>query len=48
VYQGSNFAITGPDWVQWIWHEPFTSGTYACTVRLNGSLVAQLPFVVGS
>ena len=48
VFQGSSLAITGPDWIQWIWHEPFTSGTYACTVTLNGSLVAQLPFVVGT
>jgi hypothetical protein len=48
VYQGSGIAITGADWIQWIWYGPFTSGTYACTVTLNGSLVAQLPFVVGT
>jgi hypothetical protein len=48
VYQGSSTAITAADWLQWIWFGPFTSGTYACTVTLNGSLVAQLPFVVGA
>jgi hypothetical protein len=48
VYQSSSIAITGADWIQWIWYGPFTSGTYACTVTLNGSLVAQLPFVVGT
>jgi len=48
VYQGSSLAITGPDWVQWIWHEPFTSGSYTCAVALHGSLVAQLPFAVAA
>jgi hypothetical protein len=48
VWQGSSFEVTGADWIQWIWYEPFPSGTYACTVSLNGSLVARLPFVVGT
>ena len=48
VYQGPSTAITGADWIQWIWNGPFASGTYACTVTLNGSLVAQLPFVVST
>jgi hypothetical protein len=48
VFQGSSIPITGPDWIQWVWYQPFTSGTYACNVNLNGSIVAQLPFVVGT
>lgn len=48
VFQGSGLAITGADWIQWIWHQPFTSGAYACTVTLNGTLVTSLPFVVGA
>jgi hypothetical protein len=48
VWQGPGTAITGADWIQWIWYQPFTSGTYACNVTINGSVVAQLPFVVGT
>ena len=48
VFQGSSLPITGADWIQWIWYQPFTSGTYACTATLDGSLVASLPFVVGA
>ena len=48
VFQGSSLPITGADWIQWIWYQPFASGTYACTATLNGSVVASLPFAVGA
>jgi len=48
VFQGSSIPITGADWIQWMWYQPFTSGAYACNVTLNGTLVASLPFTVGS
>jgi len=48
VYQGSSTPITSADWIQWIWYQPFTSGTYACTVTLDGSLLASVPFTVGA
>ena len=48
VYQGTSTPINSAGWTQWIWYQPFASGTYACTVTLNGSIVASVPFTVGS
>ena len=45
--QETSLSVTGADWIEWIWYQPFTSGTYACNVAVNGSLVASVPFTVG-